>query len=142
MNRPSQVLIALSIAFTLSGCQGYRELATKGANAFHDIALEVSAEVGSVAKIEELKIERKAQAGSSFVVTGNVTYSQSCTSALLLGVSFVNAKAVVLYNTRAPIRSYVANTTARFQTAAHINAKIGETQDIIDKVIVTELKCV
>ena len=141
MNR-LQMLITMSIALTFSGCQGYRALATKGANAFHDIALEVGPDVSRVARIEGLKIERKAQAGSSFVVSGDVTYGQSCKSALLLGVSFINANAVVLFNTRAPIQAYVANTTARFQTAAHINAKVGETQDIIDKVIVTELKCV
>jgi hypothetical protein len=139
MNRVGSALV---LAIGLAGCQGYRDLATRGANAFHDIKLEVAADVQRLATIENLKIERKAQAGSSFVLSGDVSYGQGCPSALLLGVSFINEKGVVLLNHRAPVQSYVANSKARFMTTAHINAKIGETQDIIDKVVVNELRCV
>jgi hypothetical protein len=126
----------------LAGCQGYRDLATRGSNAFHDITLEVSDQVKSVAAVENLKIERKAHAGASFIVSGDISYGNSCRAALMIGVSFVNEKGVVLLNRKAPIQSYNANTKARFNAAAYINAKVGETQDIIDKVILTDISCV
>lgn len=135
-------LLVFGGALCLVGCQGYRDFASRGSNAFHDITLEVSDDVKRVATIENFKIERKAQVGSSFVVSGDIIYAQSCHSALMVGVSFVNEMGVVLLNRRAPIQAYSANTKARFNASAHINAKIGETQDIIDTVRLTEVSCV
>jgi hypothetical protein len=138
------LIVMIFVAMTLSGCpatKAYRNFATKGSNAFHDITLEVSPSVSNIAKIENLNIERKARAGSSFVVSGDIAYNQSCNTMLMLGVSFISVEGVVLHNAQAPVRSYLANTKARFMTVAHINAIIGETKDIIDKVVITNLKC-
>lgn len=134
--------LILGSAISLFGCQGYRDLATRGSNAFHEITLEVSDSVKRVATVDNLKIERKAQRGSSFIVSGDISYSQSCRSALMVGVSFVNQQGVVLLNKRSPIQAYTANTKARFNAPAHINANIDETKDIIDKVIITDVSCV
>jgi hypothetical protein len=139
-----QIVTIILVAMAFTGCRAskaYRDFATKGSNAFHDITLEVSPNVSKIATIENLNIERKAQVGASFIVSGDISYNQSCNTLLMVAVSFINMKGVVLHNAQAPIRSYIANTKARFMTAAYINAIIGETQDIIDKVVITDLKC-
>lgn len=135
------LVIVLTVA-VLSGCQGYRQFVTTGSNAFRPIKMEVAPEVQAVAKIEDMQVERKAQAGASFVFSGNIVYDRSCNAALMLDVDFVSTDAVVLRSIRAPLRSYVANTKARFMASAYINAHIGESKDIIDKVVIRGLSCV
>jgi len=133
--------ICVAIPLILGGCQSYRDFETRGSNAFHDITLEVSPDVSRAAKIDDLKIERKARAGASFVVTGDITYGKSCTAGLMIGISFFNGNGVALKNAKGIVQSYVANTRSRFQTFAHIDALVGETKDIIDKVVLTDIKC-
>ena len=132
--------IILVASLGLSACGGVRSLYTTGSNAFHDIKIEVSPELQKTATVENTSIDRNQGAGQSFKVTGDIQYGNSC-KVLSVNVSFINTDGVVLKNTKGPVVNYVANTKARFQASAYIVAMVGETKDIIDKVVLTGLEC-
>jgi hypothetical protein len=133
-------LIILVVCCSLCACGGLRSFYTTGSNAFHDIKIEVSPEVQKIATVENTTIQRNRGAGQSFKVSGDIQYNSSC-RVLSVNVSFINTAGVVLKNTKGPIANYVANSKARFQASVYIVAMIGETKDIIDKVILTGLEC-
>jgi hypothetical protein len=138
-----RVLILSVIVCSLSACAastGFRQFYTRGSNAFHDIKLEVTPELQKIANVENLTIDRKQGAGQSFMVSGDIQHDRTC-RVLSVDVSFINTAGVVLKNTQAPIMNYKANTKARFQASAYIVVMIGETKDIIDKVVLDSLKC-
>lgn len=132
--------ILVMIAVGLSACAAYRDFYTTASNGFQKIAIEVSPELQKVATIENARIDRKQGAGQSFNVTGEIQYSQSC-RIMSINVSFINTAGVALHNTKAPIMNYAANTKARFMASAYIVAMVGETKDILDKVILGSLEC-
>lgn len=135
-----RIAVSAVLCTLVAGCAGYRSFYTTGSNAFHDISIIVSPEVQKVATIENMNINRKQGAGQSFVVSGDISYGHSC-RALTINASFINTEGVVLRNTKGSIMDYVANTKARFQTSAYIVAMIGETKDIIDKVVLNSVEC-
>lgn len=128
------------IVVGLNACAAYRDFYTTASNGFQKIAIEVSPELQKVATIENARIDRKQGAGQSFNVTGEIQYSQSC-RILSINVSFINTAGVALHNTKAPIMNYAANTKARFMASAYIVAMVGETKDILDKVVLGSLEC-
>lgn len=135
-----RVVTSLMLVVVLGACAASRQFQTLGSNAFHEMTIEVSPDLQKIATLENLGIERKKAAGSSFVVSGDIQYGRSC-QILSLNVSFINTEGVALRNTQAPIMNYAAKTKARFQASAYINAMVGETKDIIDKVVISDLKC-
>jgi hypothetical protein len=140
MKRIIRNLALLLTIVGLSACSGYRAFYTKGANAFHDITIEVAPDLQKAATLENLTVEKKEGAGHSFVVSGDIQYPASCKT-LLINASFINTEGVALHNARGVVMSYVANTKARIQASAYIVAMVGETKDIVDKVVLGGLEC-
>lgn len=132
--------ILVMIATTLGACAAYRDFYTTGSNAFHKITIVVSPELQEVATVENTLVDKKQGAGQSFNVTGDIQYSRSC-RVLSVNTSFINTAGVVLHNTQAAVRDYVGNTKARFIASAYIVAMVGETKDIVDKVVLGRLQC-
>lgn len=132
--------ILVMIAMTLGACAAVRDFYTTGSNAFHKITIVVSPELQNVATVENTMINKKQGAGQGFDVTGDIQYNRSC-RLMAINVSFINTAGVVLNNSKAGVRDYVANTKARFIANAYIVAMIGESKDIVDKVVLGSLEC-
>ncbi len=132
--------VILFLAVILTACSSYKAFYTKGSNAFHDITIEVSPELKKVATVENITIGKKPGAGHGFVVSGDIQYAKPCKT-MFINVSFINPEGVVLQNTKGMVMSYVANAKARFQASAYIVAMVGETKDIVDKVVLASLEC-
>jgi hypothetical protein len=130
----------LFLVVIVSACAGYRDFYTKGSNAFHDITIEVSPELQKAATLENVTIVKKPGEGHSFVVSGDIQYGASCKT-LFINTSFINTEGVILHNAKGVVMPYVANTKARFQASAYIVAMVGETKDIVGKVVLSGLEC-
>lgn len=136
-----RTLLAL-LVLPLAACQAYSDMRTSVANGFRTIRFEVAPEVAKVATVGNLSVSEKVPGmAAGFNVAGEVSHGSACPSALTLDVSFVGVGGVILTNTSALVPAYPANAKARFTTGTYAGAKVGSRDEVIDKVVITGLRC-